>query len=160
MSTIEQRFWSKVAIGGPDDCWEWQRSRNDSGYGQFRVSVDQSPQKASRVAWALTHGDPGSLCVLHRCDNPPCCNPAHLFLGTVADNNADKAAKGRQARAGHEKYTDLVEGVRRLTNEEIRQAREDHAAGASCRSIARRLGVAHTTVSRLINGTHWKDFDI
>jgi hypothetical protein len=157
--TVEERFWSKVAIGEPGECWEWQRSRNADGYGQFKLASGESPQRASRVAWMLSFGDiPDGLWVLHRCDNPPCCNPAHLFLGTAADNHADMRAKGRAAGYRHQNYLALVQGVRHLTDEEIQLARHLHGQGASCRSIARRLNVAHTTISRLVNGTHWKGY--
>lgn len=87
-----EHFWAGVKIGAPDDCWLWTRSRDKDGYGQVNHG------RAHRATWALTFGAiPASLCVLHRCDNPPCCNPAHLFLGTTADNMADKKAKQRQA---------------------------------------------------------------
>ncbi|MFD0856650.1 helix-turn-helix domain-containing protein [Actinomadura adrarensis] len=156
--TFEERFWSKVAIGGPDDCWEWQRSRRSDGYGQFRVKVGQSPQRTHRVAWMLTYGDAGMLSVLHRCDNPPCCNPGHLFLGTIGDNVDDMMAKGRGSGPRPENIGALVELVRRLSDDDILQARREHAMGISCRSIARRLGVHHTTISRLIRGDHWSSY--
>lgn len=157
--TIEERFWSKVAIGTPGECWEWQRSRKGDGYGQFRVSPGESPQRASRIAWALTYGEiPVGLWVLHRCDNPPCCNPHHLFLGTPADNHADMVAKGRACGPRRESYPALVRGVRHLTDDDIWYARHMNAGGMSCREIGRRLGVAHTTISRLINGTHWDGY--
>lgn len=161
MRTVEERFWSKVAIGGPNECWEWQRHRKPTGYGQFRLP-GRSPQTSSRVAWILTHGEiPGGLFACHRCDNPPCCNPDHLWLGTAADNNADMAAKGRARNGGSpgfaaRPYEDVVRGIRHLSDNDIRLARKLHAEGESCRSIARRLGVAHTTVSRLVNETHWR----
>lgn len=158
MRTLEERFWSKVAISGPDDCWEWQRGRFTQGYGQFKAAPRQSPSKAHRIAWLLTHGDPGMLSVLHRCDNPPCCNPAHLFLGTAGDNVQDMLRKGRQASRESFNYPDLVAGVRRLTDQDIREARTQHARGMSCRSIARHLGVHHTTISRLIRGDHWRGY--
>lgn len=157
MRTIEDRFWSKVAVAGPDDCWEWQRSLSTSGYGQFKVATNQSPSKAHRVAWMLTNGDAGMLCVLHRCDNPPCCNPRHLFLGTAGDNVRDMVTKGRHA-AGGSNFTALVAGVRRLTDGGIREARRASSQGESCRSIARRLGVHHTTISRLVRGQHWRGY--
>lgn len=93
---LPDRFWSKVQVLGPHDCWEWTAAvrRKDEGYGAFWM--DGRHQPASKVAWILTHGDlPVGLQVLHRCDNPPCCNPAHLFIGTSQQNNADKVKKMR-----------------------------------------------------------------
>lgn len=119
--------------------------------------MEESPKVASRVAWTLTHGDPGDWFVLHRCDNPPCCNPAHLFLGTKGDNHADMVSKGRQTFTDERQIDALVERVRRLTDADIRMARRAHQGGESCRSIGRRLGVAHTTISRLVNGIHWRN---
>lgn len=90
-------FWLTASNGDDSCCWEWQGCRISYGYG--RVRYDGKTRFAHRVAWELTHGQiPDGLCVLHICDNPPCCNPAHLFLGTKADNNADKVSKNRQAR--------------------------------------------------------------
>ncbi len=88
------RFWAKVDIGAPDKCWEWQASCNPAGYGGFQFNGRFG--KAHRAAWELANGPiPEGICVLHRCDNPPCCNPAHLWLGTYADNHRDAVAKGR-----------------------------------------------------------------
>lgn len=87
-------FWHHVRVG--DDCWEWQRYRNNHGYGALRFKGQQA--YAHRVAWRLWHGDyPDHLCVLHHCDNPACVRPDHLFLGTRKDNSRDMIAKGRGA---------------------------------------------------------------
>ena len=89
--TIQERFWSKVDRSGK--CWLWTASRNSSGYGKF------DGEGAHRVAWRLAYGViPYGACVLHRCDMPRCVNPAHLWLGTQADNVADMVAKGRQRK--------------------------------------------------------------
>ena len=91
------RFWDKVTIG--DDCWEWQAYRipPPSGYGQFGMGGRRGRMHpAHRVAWLLWHGTiPEGMRVLHRCDNPPCVRPDHLFLGTQADNVRDMHQKGR-----------------------------------------------------------------
>lgn len=100
MDTLtDPRYWARVdRSAGPDACWPWTGSTDRKGYGHVnRPKLKPSPMLAHRYAWQLAHGDPGALCVLHRCDRPPCCNPAHLFLGTVADNNADMRAKGRSS---------------------------------------------------------------
>ncbi len=97
MST-EDRFWSKVGKGGEGDCWEWKAGRFGNGYGHFtttRAGI-QSGHRAHRFAWVLATGPiPEGLCVLHKCDNRPCCNPQHLFLGTDLDNARDRDQKGR-----------------------------------------------------------------
>lgn len=95
---IQERFWEKVRIAGTADCWEWQAAKNSKGYGRL-TSGRGIHLKAHRVAFALAHG--GEITdrslVLHRCDNPSCCNPAHLFLGTPKENTQDMLAKGRGA---------------------------------------------------------------
>jgi hypothetical protein len=102
MLSLEEmaEFWGKVdRSGGPDACWEWQGKRNYRGYGQKvlnRLSMSRKITGAHRVAYYLHHGvHPGDLIVRHKCDNPSCCNPAHLELGTIADNNRDTRERGR-----------------------------------------------------------------
>lgn len=90
---IESRFWSRVRKGSA--CWEWVGARHTGGYGA--ISVNGHQERAHRVSWMIHHGEiPDGLWVLHRCDNPPCVNPAHLFVGSDADNLSDAIAKGRR----------------------------------------------------------------
>lgn len=90
-----ERFWSQVdRSGGPEACWPWTGARSSSGYGQFGINGGQVGSHCQ--SYTLTYGPiPDGLWVLHRCDNPPCCNPAHLFLGTPKDNTQDALSKGR-----------------------------------------------------------------
>lgn len=89
------RFWARVQKG--DGCWEWQGTRIAHGYGRLRVGSERV--LAHRYSWRITNGPiPAGMSVLHRCDNPPCVRPDHLFLGTQLDNNRDRSAKGRSYR--------------------------------------------------------------
>lgn len=102
------RFWSKIDRASPNECWPWTRSKSVGGYGHWSYWEDGKCRSttAHRQAWTLINGPiPKGLQVLHKCDNPPCCNPNHLWLGTHADNMADKVAKGRQSRLGQPRKT-------------------------------------------------------
>lgn len=90
MKSVKNRFWNKVNIRGPDDCWIWQGCISGSGYGSFNTGNNKKIN-SSRFAWILVNGPivSKSLLVLHRCDNKSCCNPNHLYLGTHGDNVND-----------------------------------------------------------------------
>lgn len=142
-----KRFWSKVDIGEVDKCWEWLASK-PSGYGQFKINHKYWP--AHRVVWKLTFGSiPERLQVCHHCDNPGCCNPYHLFLGTNRDNHLDAAKKGRKARGEGN-------GNSKLTEEEVLEIRELYAAGKGTQQgLADKFGVTNPTVNYIVNGKTW-----
>src|SRR5262245_57257109 len=98
---VRARLWSHLVCNIATGCWEWQLSKGGKlAYGQMSMPGNRSrPIAAHRVAWQLEYGPiPDGMYVLHRCDNPPCANPDHLFLGTLPENNADMRAKGRARR--------------------------------------------------------------
>lgn len=108
--TAEERFWSKVDVRGPDECWLWMRGCGSGGYGQ--VWREGRNWQAHRVAYEFTRGPiPDGLWVLHRCDVPNCVNPAHLYVGTHKDNVRDRVERGRSAtgdRNGARLYPDRL----------------------------------------------------
>lgn len=146
--TAEQRLWNGVAKGGDGDCWEWQGAKDGWGYGTIGVR-ELGPSRAHRVAYVLTHGPiPDGLVIMHSCDNPPCCNPAHLSLGTHQDNMTDRDAKGRRPPPplGEDNW------VATISNKDVLEIRRASASGESYASIARRLGASADYVSRIARG--------
>lgn len=146
------RFWVKVDKRGPDECWEWTGARNERGYGWFRT--DRGAEAASRVAYRLTFGSiPHGLHVCHRCDNPPCVNPAHLWLGTNADNTRDRDEKGRHVSLRGEAATGA-----RLTAAQVEAIRDTYARGGVTQyQLADAYGVSQSTVGLIVRGQSWRD---
>lgn len=110
MPTFADKFWAKVSKPNENGCREWAGAIRKDGYGSVRTTsvsgiVNGNHTSLShRVAWVLIHGIiPNDLCVLHKCDNRPCCEPSHLFLGTYDDNNKDRASKGRSRNENMDK---------------------------------------------------------
>lgn len=143
-----ERFWEKVQRGSPDECWPWLASCLPGGYGQF------APERtAHRFAWVLTHGPiADGLFVCHHCDNRKCCNPAHLFLGTPAENTADMKRKGRAAGPapgeGHHSS--------RLTEADVREIRQRVSGGETQRSVADSFGLSVAHCHRIVHRQRWK----
>jgi len=135
--------------GGPDACWPWIGSRDTAGYGQ--LWWEGKNRRVSRLAWVEMHGPiPGRLHVLHKCDNRPCRNEAHLFLGTHLDNMADRSAKGRTSRVGNNRGE--RNGGAKLTADDVRAIRK---ATGSQRAIAKRFGVTDMAVNRILLRKAW-----
>lgn len=136
--TLGRTFWNQLDRSG--DCWIWTRA-NIQGYGV--LVVDRKRYRAHRYAYELTYGAiPDGLHVCHHCDNPPCCNPAHLFVGTRADNMADMVRKGRQSRPWA-----------KLRPEDIPLIRSDDRTSAA---IARDFGVSPSAIDMVKWRKTWR----
>ncbi len=144
------RLGEKIQRRDPDDCWLWKGSTTPEGYG--KLSVDGKTCYAHRLSYEIDKGPPGKLCVLHTCDNPPCCNPAHLFLGTQQENVEDRQEKKRQSRGEQQRSA-------KLTEEQVEEVRRDCVLGSRThgqRAFARKYGVHPTTIWAIVNGETWK----
>lgn len=149
------RFWPNVNKDGSipahmphlGKCWEWIGSISVWGYGQFATKR----LKAHRVSWQLTYGEiPNKLHVLHKCDNPLCVNPDHLFLGTQTDNMNDKVAKDRQLK-GEES------NLHKLTSQQVNEIRQRYLSGGISQSqLAREYGMTQQGISKIITRITWK----
>jgi hypothetical protein len=148
------QFWEHVAIGGPDECRPWTGALNDGGYGRVRLAGRNL--RAHRVAWTLKNGPiPEGLCVLHACDNRPCCNMAHLFLAGRGVNNADRHAKGRNPRPEQTRRTGTANGMARLTEKQVLEIRHRRSAGVLQRDLAKDYRVSEGMISMIITGRAW-----
>jgi len=144
------RFLGKIKnTGNINDCWEWQAGTSAAGYGIFNVG--ETDYISTRISYSLHYKqDPLELCVLHKCDNPKCCNPHHLFLGTKSDNMKDMADKGRSNKGE-------AVNTNKLTEEQVKYIRLAYATGAMNKSeLAREFGVYHSNIISIVNNKTWK----
>ena len=144
---LGERFWDKVAIGDVDACWLWSACRNRQGYGLFWLNGKM--HLAHRLVVCLRTGDPGVA--MHACDTPACCNPAHIAIGTQADNMADRDAKGRNNQPKGE-----ANGEAKLTEVEVIEIRERYAAGGIYqKQLAAEYGVDRSRISYIVLRKNW-----
>lgn len=154
---VEERFWPKVMKPLQwDACWPWTGAKRgkppSQGYGSFKVK-SYVALRAHRVAFALYYGrSPGELLVCHRCDNPECVNPSHLFLGTVQDNSTDMVRKGRAAT--HDGRGERNRAAK-LSEAQVATIRDLIRAGLTNTAIAERFNVTHQLISRIRRGRAW-----
>lgn len=145
LGTTENRFWG--CVQKTDTCWLWTGNKQKGGYG--RIKTKGKSIKAHRYSWELHNGPvPVKLYVLHHCDNPGCVNPAHLFLGTYADNSADMVSKGRSVRGEKHRSAKLVES-------DIAKIFDDRKNGMIYKDIANKYGVNDRQISNILNRQSW-----
>lgn len=146
---LGNRFWTKVKT--QEGCWKWLGAKASFGYGKlgfhkpYRKHID-----AHRISWIIHHGDIGNFRVLHRCDNPECTNPEHLFLGTQLQNMLDMHDKRRGS------YGLRHPIKRKLTADQVVEMRLLHREGRTYPELGARYGVAATTVQWAVQRRNWK----
>lgn len=138
------RFWNKVKKAEPDECWEWQAGCCRDGYGTFHYNGKSTG--AHCVSYLLTKGEiPLGMVVMHTCDNPPCCNPSHLKLGTHKDNAHDAIKKGR------------FSPLQKIFVGDVREIRRLYAVGSyTYEGLGTLYGVLKPMICRIVNRNNWK----
>jgi HNH endonuclease len=148
--SLAERLMSKFNVDAETGCWVWSACVSSTGYGAIQGGGKKLI--ASRVSYELHCGPIGAgLSVCHRCDNPLCINPDHLFLGTTADNMRDRDLKNRHARVAGERNPSA-----KLTEEAVRYARRAHAEGRPRSELANEFGVANSVMDKAIHRRTWK----
>ncbi len=149
-----KRFWEKIEITEDEECWEWLASTQSKGYGSFGVGYKKT-ELAHRVAFELENGEiPENFCVMHICDNRLCCNPNHLKLGTIADNNRDMVEKRRQA-------VGTQNGMSTLNEEKVITMRSDYQAKEkTIKELAEEYNIHYNTARNAIHGITWSDLPL
>lgn len=139
--SLVERLWAKVERDPGPGCWRWTGCVNEKGYGRMAAGDDGRLEYVHRVSWELAFGPVADgLWVLHRCDNPPCIRPSHLFLGTNQDNVDDKFAKGRQVKT--QLSMDLIEAVRKAYIPRV----------VTTGMLAKSFGISKATAHRIVTG--------
>lgn len=149
--SLEMRFWEKVDKKSKDECWEWLGAKGGRGYNQGQIRDNNKLIIASRVSWQIHFGNiPDGLSVCHKCDNPPCVNPTHLFLGTHQDNMDDKVKRNRQMQGENQWKS-------KLTKSDILKIRELYNKKTYNQyDLSGMFGVGQDNISRIINKKIWK----
>lgn len=137
---LPEKFWPKVdRSGGPNACWPWTGGKNSNGYGTmtigFKADKTQRRISAHRLAWILSNGPvPDGMYVCHTCDNPPCCNPSHLFAGTQIQNMRDASAKNRIVAGGFFRTLDRCKNGHPLSGDNLHLKQRDGYQERVCRA--------------------------
>jgi hypothetical protein len=146
---LRSRIFRSISINPQSGCWEWQKYRHEQGYGI--VAVGGRNMKAHRVVWVLWFGPiPASKVVMHKCDNPCCCNPLHLSIGTQADNVADMLHKGR----AHDRRGENG-SIAKLTQHAVLSIKQRRSDGERVAVLAAEYGVKPSTIYQVLSGRNW-----
>lgn len=155
---LAERLESRLNKSAPNGCWEYMGTRMPRGYGQIgKGGKGTGNFYAHRAAWMCWRGPiPEGMDVCHKCDNPPCCNPDHLFIGTRSDNMRDCVKKGRFVVGDRLRGT--ANPNTKLSEDQVREIRFIYAIGGASQSqLARQFGTGQNHVSRIIRREAWEN---
>jgi len=149
------RLWAKIDVKGEDECWNWIGAKNKQGYGSIGIGDSKRVGSAHKLVYIFFYGDPGDMLVLHTCDNPSCCNPRHLKIGTHTDNASDKIEHGRAAYQKGEHAPNV-----KLSEKAVKEIKRLISEGVSQKEIARRYNIWSGTVRQIERGQTWSHVKI
>lgn len=155
--TLQDKFSGSYVVES-NGCWRWTKGRHAHGYGVIntRIGGRNKQYRANRVSYEIAKGPiPGGMFVLHRCDNPSCVNPEHLFLGTQRDNMRDCISKGRHVNQNRTWPTGSAHHNSKLSDNLVRTIRVHHGLGLYYREIAKMLSLNISTVYRVATHKVW-----
>lgn len=153
-ATMEERFWASIVKKSDDECWEWNGAVDNYGYGIMSKKINGKPVtfRAHRFSYELHNKECiKDFIICHKCDNPPCSNPNHLFLGTLADNNRDRNLKGRTVSSPGSRHVKS-----KLTEYKVIQILTSLKKGETCKSLGKKYGVSSALISQVKRGIIWK----
>lgn len=157
-----ERFWSKVdTINNGIVCWNWTAGKNKKGYGEFYFPEIGKHIRAHQISWIIFNGFiPEGMCVCHKCDNPSCVNPNHLFLGTPKENSLDRDRKGRRKQGklyyGKEHHNHgSGSWSNKLSEQDVYRIRELKTLGLTNKKIAEIFGVSQGLINNIWHGRKW-----
>jgi len=152
-----RNFWARVKIKDKDECWEWQGCKDKKGYGQ--INLNYKTYRTHRLSYMIKHNlsyISGGMCVLHKCDNPVCVNPDHLWLGTNFDNVQDRHAKGRSSASKGESSH-----FHKLNEKTVRKIRQDYKTGNfTTRKLAVKYNTSKSNIGHIVHNKTWRDISI
>jgi hypothetical protein len=147
--TIQEKFWSKVTLSGSNDCWLWIGDKDPDGYGRIRSGTTRI--RAHRVSYELFIGAiDKNLVICHKCDNPSCVNPKHLWMGTTQENTSDMVSKERHAYGERN-------GQSKLTKKQVDEIKKIYGTGQyTLKEIGKIFGVTYAMVHLIVKNKNWK----
>ena len=144
----KKRFWEKVGVRGEDECWEWKGDRHPFGYGRFNNGEGRIVN-SHRYVMQITLGEiPDGMRVLHKCDNAPCVNPNHLYLGTAKQNTKDMKDRKRSTFGERNRHA-------KLTEAQVLSIRKLRRGGVPYKELMRDFGVSVNTIRRVVYLETW-----
>lgn len=152
-----ERLNSLITVDNSSGCWNYSGRKDKNGYGIFAAKSLTASRRAHRISWIIYNGKiPKGMCVCHKCDNPTCVNPDHLFLGTIKDNNNDKMIKGRTPKGTSHAHHGTNHPSSKVNEEQVKYIRNEYNRGKSVAEISKEMELRPVHVWKITHWVTWK----